>query len=294
MTIYSMTGFGRSELSSAQGWKITVELSSVNRKQLDCNISLPRELACCESKIQACVGTQIKRGYLKGLVAVESVADALANDFNTAALKLRVDALRRVARELDLDDDLSLSTLFCAPDFLKSGQSELNAVELWPDLEKALLLALKNLKAMRRAEGGALALDLLKRFESLRWITEQIAEIAPEVPLRYKETLEQRIEKLLNQSVGIDADIIAREVAVYADRCDISEELTRLESHFAQTREIFEKGGLCGRTLDFICQEMFREINTTGSKAGDARISKLVINFKAGLEAAREQVQNIE
>ncbi len=294
MAIYSMTGFGRSEVSSEQGWKITVELSSVNRKQLDCNVSMPRELASCESKVQACVGSQIKRGYLKGLVSVESVADALSGGVNIAAVKLQVDALRRVARELNLEDDLTLSSLLCVPDFFKSSGVELNSVEIWPDLEKALLLALKNLKAMRRKEGDALEVDLLERFDALRRIMEQIAGLAPEVPLQYKKTLEQRIENLLAKSAGMDTDIIAREVAVYADRCDISEELTRLESHFTQTKETFKKGGLCGRTLDFICQEMFREINTTGAKAGDAKISKLVINFKAGLEAAREQVQNIE
>ncbi len=294
MAIYSMTGFGRGEFSSKQGCKITVELSSVNRKQLDCNVSMPRELASCESKLQSCVGSHIKRGYVKGSVVIESTSDTVAGGLNISAVKSQVDALRRVAEELNLDDDLTASSLLRMPEFLKSRQVEINSELLWPDVEKAVVKALKKLKSMRRVEGAALESDICKRLTALRRISQQIAKIAPEVPVQYKKTLEQRIDKLLAKSAGMDADIIAREVAVYADRCDISEELTRMESHFSQTDKIFAKGGLCGRTLDFICQEMFREINTTGAKAGNAEISKRVINFKAGLEAVREQVQNIE
>lgn len=294
MAIYSMTGFGRGDVSSKQGCKITVELSTVNRKQLDCNVSMPRELASCESKLQSCVGSQIKRGYVKGSISVESSSEDLSGGLNITAVKSQVHALRRVAEELDLDDDLTASSLLYMPEFVKSRQVEINPEKLWPDVQKAVLKALKKLKAMRKAEGDALEKDVRKRFASLRRISQQIAKIAPKVPLQYKKTLEHRIDKLLTKSAGMDADIIAREVAVFADRCDISEELTRLESHFDQMEKIFDKGGLCGRTLDFICQEMFREINTTGAKAGNVEISKRVINFKAGLEAVREQVQNIE
>jgi uncharacterized protein (TIGR00255 family) len=122
MAIYSMTGFGRGEFSSKQGCKITVELSSVNRKQLDCNVSMPRELASCESKLQSCVGSQIKRGYVKGSVVIESTSDTVAGGLNISAVKSQVDALRRVAEELNLDDDLTASSLLRMPEFLKSLQ----------------------------------------------------------------------------------------------------------------------------------------------------------------------------
>ena len=123
------------------------------------------------------------------------------------------------------------------PEFLKSRQVEFNPENIWPDVQKAVLKALKKLKAMRKVEGDALEQDVRKRFASLRKISQQIAKIAPKVPLQYKKTLEQRIDKLLVKSAGMDADVIAREVAVFADRCDISEELTRLESHFVQTEK---------------------------------------------------------
>jgi len=143
-------------------------------------------------------------------------------------------------------------------------------------------------------EGGALERDLRERFTALEVLSREIAGLAPAVPIAYKAMLERRLAELLGDGQLVDPALIAREVAVFADRCDVSEELTRLASHFGQVTKVFDTGGPCGRTLDFICQEMFREINTTGSKANDAEISRLVIAFKAGLETVREQVQNIE
>lgn len=296
MAVYSMTGFGRGEISSKHGCTITVELSSVNRKQLDCSISMPRELASCESKLQTRVASQIKRGYVKGAIVVEksSAGSGSAEGADLNTLKKQVAALRKAASLLKLEDDLTASSLLRMQDLFKPGQFDIKADRLWPDVDKAVTKALKKLKDMRRIEGEALEKDVRKRFSALRKICLQIEKLAPEVPVLYKKNLEQRISNLLEKSAGVDREILAREVAVFADRCDISEELTRLTSHFDQVDKVFEKGGVCGRTLDFICQEMFREINTTGAKAGYAEISRRVINFKAGLEAVREQVQNIE
>lgn len=293
MAVYSMTGFGRGEMSDKKGFKVSVELSSVNRKQLDCNVSLPRELAACESRLQTLVGEAVKRGYVKGAVSVENTA-ALEYRLDMPALKGQVDALREAAAELNLKDDLTASSLLRMPEFLKTRSAELDAETVWPDVEKALGKALKKLRAMRLAEGEALEKDIRARLAKLRKICRRISRIAPGVPVQYKKLLEQRLAALVDRSVGIDGDVIAREVAVFADRCDVSEELTRLESHFDQAGKVLDKGGVCGRTLDFICQEMYREINTTGSKASNAEIARLVIEFKAGLEAVREQVQNIE
>jgi uncharacterized protein (TIGR00255 family) len=147
---------------------------------------------------------------------------------------------------------------------------------------------------MRQSEGMVLEVDLLKRFEALRVVSRKISTLALKVPAQYKKSLERRLKNLLASDAEVDRELIAREIAVFADRCDVSEELTRLESHFEQVFSTIERGGACGRRLDFICQELFREINTTGAKANNAKISELVIDFKAGLEAAREQVQNIE
>jgi uncharacterized protein (TIGR00255 family) len=290
-----MTGFGRGEACEGTV-KAVVELSTVNRKQFDCNVSMPRELASLDSKVQALVHTRISRGYVKGLVTVsassESPSGAGALDMKTLAAQ--VSALRAAAQALGLADDLAASALLRLPDVLRPRMLPDDPLEVWPLIERTVLAALDNLDAMRRREGGALEQDLRARLAALEALSLEIAKLAPAVPVAYRAVLEKRLSDLLGSGGVADAALVAREVAVFADRCDVSEELTRLASHFAQAGTLFEAGGACGRTLDFLCQEMFREINTTGSKANDAEISRRVIDFKAGLEAVREQVQNIE
>lgn len=290
--ISSMTGFGRGEAGDGTR-KVTVEIGSVNRKQFDCNITLPRELAVLEGKLQSFIRARVTRGYLKGSVSV-SVAEGMPPSPDLSQLRPQIAALRAAASALGLSDDLTASSLLALPDaarcFLSPGAPE----NIWPLLESALAEALDRLTAMRLAEGENLKRDLLSRLDALRHIEGEIAGRAPTVPQRYREALEKRLTALLPAENAIAPELLAREVAAFADRCDISEELTRLDSHFKQADKIFADGGACGRTLDFLCQEMFREINTAGSKANDAEIARLVILFKTGLEAIREQVQNIE
>ena len=295
MSILSMTGFGRGEIIK-KGYKVTVELSSVNRKQFDCNISMPRELMSCDAKLQKIVGTHIKRGYIKGLVSVERSSESIrgCGGMELSAIKQQVDAMRGVAAKLNLEDDLTLSSLFKIQMLMKSTATIDDPQAIWSDVEKTVVKALKKLKDMRRREGEVLEKDVCKRLKTLQRITTQIEKIAPKVPGCYQKTLQQRLKRLVAKESLVDKDALAREVAVFADRCDISEELTRLKSHFMQFEKVLDRGGVCGRTLDFICQEMFREINTSGSKANNADISRRVIDFKAGLEAVREQIQNIE
>jgi len=295
MSIMSMTGFGRGE-ASASGVKIVVELSAVNRKQFDCSFSMPREWVSLESKLQALVHARVSRGYVKGLVSV-TAADAESG--NAAKLDLttvaaQVAALRDAAKKLGLADDLTASVLLRLPDILRANVVPSDPQEVWPLTEQATQAALERLETMRRREGKILEQDLCARFASLKALSGEIAHLAPAVPLAYKETLGKRLAELLGPGCVADPALVAREVAVFADRCDVSEELTRLASHFVQVGKVLDAGGACGRTLDFLCQELFREINTTGSKANDAEISRRVIAFKAGLEAVREQVQNIE
>ena len=148
---------------------------------------------------------------------------------------------------------------------------------------------------MRLREGAAIRADLRQRLSALRTLADEIAGLAPQVPRRYREVLRTRIAELMSdQGVALEADALVREVALFADRCDISEELTRLASHFDQAAALLDGDAPCGRPLDFLCQEFFREINTIGSKANDGAITRRVIAFKTGLEAVREQVQNIE
>ncbi|MDD4622605.1 MAG: YicC family protein [Kiritimatiellae bacterium] len=294
MALKSMTGFGRGEANGG-GVKVAVELSTVNRKQFDCNFSIPRELACLDAKMHALAHGRISRGYVKGLVTVAAVegADASAG-LNAAPARRQIEAIRGMARELGLADDLTASSLLRLPEALRPGLLPENPLEFWPVLETALSAALESLDVMRLREGDALEQDLRQRFHELRKISDAIAALAPAVPSSYKTALEKRLADLLGGGAAVDPALLAREAAVFADRCDVSEELTRLASHFDQVGKVLSQGGACGRTLDFLCQELFREINTTGSKANNAEISRLVIDFKAGLEAAREQVQNIE
>lgn len=295
MAIVSMTGFGRGE-ASAGGVKTVVELSTVNRKQFDCNFSMPRELASLDSKLQALVHTRVSRGYVKGLVSVTAAgAEAgSANGLDLEMIAKQVAALRAAAARLGLADDLTASALLRFPDVLRPKVMPDDPLELWPLIERAALAALESLEVMRRREGQALEQDFRVRFSALERLGQAIAALAPAVPAAYKAVLEKRLAELLGPGCVADPALVAREVAVFADRCDVSEELTRLASHFAQVDKVLDAGGACGRTLDFLCQELFREINTTGSKANQAEISRLVIDFKAGLEAVREQVQNVE
>ncbi|MBO4288290.1 MAG: YicC family protein [Kiritimatiellae bacterium] len=290
--INSMTGFGRGEASDGAR-KITVEIGSVNRKQFDCNVALPRELAVLDGKLQSLIHSRISRGYIKGAVVVSAVEGGTSEP-DLSQLRPQISAIRAAANALNLRDDLTAASLLAFPDALKTCLLAGGAEDIWPLLEEALSAALDRLTAMRRTEGENLKCDLLSRLDALRRIKEEIAARAPSIPLRYRETLEKRLTALLPPENPVAPELLAREVAVFADRCDISEELTRLDSHFQQADKIFKDGGACGRTLDFLCQEMFREINTTGSKANDAEIARLVIAFKTGLEAVREQVQNIE
>jgi uncharacterized protein (TIGR00255 family) len=295
MAIVSMTGFGRGE-ASAGGVKTVVELSTVNRKQFDCNFSMPRELASLDSKLQALVHTRVSRGYVKGLVSVTAscVEAGSANGLDLEMIATQVAALRAAAARLGLADDLTASALLRFPDVLRPKVMPDDPLELWPLIERAALAALESLEVMRRREGQALEQDFRVRFAALERLGQAIAALAPAVPAAYKAVLEKRLAELLGPGCVADPALVAREVAVFADRCDVSEELTRLASHFAQVDKVLDAGGACGRTLDFLCQELFREINTTGSKANQAEISRLVIDFKAGLEAVREQVQNVE
>jgi uncharacterized protein (TIGR00255 family) len=296
MAIISMTGFGRGEVSE-NGVKVVVELSTVNRKQFDCNISMPRELGCLEAKLHALIHAEVSRGYVKGNVALKVVQGG--DDMrllNMELLKTQVAELREAARLLNVVDDLGVSALLQLPDAMNTASLFEHPEEAWGLIDQATKQALKQLGQMRAREGAALEADLRRRFLELKVLSETIAPLAATVPKQYQATLEKRLSDLLGEGAKgvVDPALLAREVAVFADRCDVSEELTRLASHFVQVVKVLDEGQASGRTLDFLCQEMFREINTTGSKANDAEITRLVIAFKAGLEAAREQVQNVE
>lgn len=295
MSLMSMTGRGAGSASGRLA-RVEVELSSVNRKQLDVAVGLPRALAPLEAAVQRRIRQTISRGRITGDVRVtwSAQAQAAAVRVDTDLAKAQIAALRTAARRLDLPDDLTASALLALPDVILSGQPSADIAALAPLVDKALGAALARLQAMRRKEGLALARDLRARLKTLEGLTDRIGARAPAVAAAYREGLLRRIDAALPEADPAGDERIAREVALFADRSDITEERVRLRSHLAQARGLLAGNGAAGRTLDFLVQEMGREINTIGAKANDAALTRHVIAFKTELERIREQAQNIE
>jgi uncharacterized protein (TIGR00255 family) len=274
---------------------VEVELSSVNRKQLEVRLNLPRSLASLESRMVERIQESLSRGQVTGGVVVR-ISEGLRQKSLRVDRHLAlayVNELRRTARALKLTDDLSASLLIGLPEVVSYSGADQDAEHVWPVLQKALRAAIKQLLAMREREGGSLALDLQRRFAKLEGHLDHIRREAPEVTRRYRLALQARL-KQAGATLNADDPALLKELAIFADKSDISEEITRLDSHFKQAYGLLKSAEPAGRTLDFLAQEMFREINTIGSKANEVRITNQVIRFKTELERIREQVQNIE
>ena len=293
MPLKSMTGFGEGS-ASAGGICVTAEVSSVNRKQLDVNISLPRNLVALDARIQSRVRQEFSRGRISGIVRVEA-ADGTAGTvkIDGQLASQYIEGIRAVAKKLKLADDLGAETIARLPGLVSVEQEKLDADHVAAVLDEALDKALRGLSKMRTAEGRALAADLRERLALLEEGMKAIKTRSSGVVESYRAKLFQRLEDAGLEDLAADERMV-KEIAIFADRCDISEELTRLKSHLAQARKLLRSTEPVGRTLDFLCQELFREINTVGSKANEVEITRQVVAFKTELERIREQVQNIE
>jgi uncharacterized protein (TIGR00255 family) len=290
----SMTGYGRGE-ASRDGIKITTEITSVNRKQSEITVYLPRELEPLEAPARAELNKRIARGRVTvkvGLHAAEALPGQV--EVNTAVAKAYVDQLRKLARELKIEDKISLEALVRLPGVLGAGDDVSEAEKLWPILEQALVAAMDALVKMRVKEGAHLAKDLHGRMKAMRKGVATIKAVAPEMVKRYREQLQQRIANAGLPLPAEEDERLLKEVVYFADRTDISEELASLQSHFNQFDDCAKSEEPVGRTLDFLAQEMNREINTIGSKSQDSEVAREVVQFKAELEKFREQVQNVE
>ncbi len=290
-----MTGYGWGECSR-NGLKITVELSSVNRKQSEISINLPRELEVLEAQVRDEINRRIARGRLTARVTLhsgEGQETAQVRINRTLALAFSRE-LRQLARHLHLKEDLSLDLLLRAPGVLQSDSPVGDAVTFWPAVNKALQQALAMLLKMRAREGAHLRKDLGDRVAALRKAVACVRKQAPLVQQRYREQLTERIQNAGLEDLQLDEERLLKEVIFFADRSDISEELSRLQSHFQQFDDCLKSTDPIGRTLDFLAQEMNREINTIGSKANDSLVSRQVVILKTELEKFREQAQNVE
>ncbi len=288
-----MTGYGRGE-SSRNGTKFTVEISTVNRKQAELSLYLPRELDALENRARDEINSRIPRGRIVARVGFSASANGKSKvKIDTELAQQYAREFRKLAGEMKLKDDLNIDIILRAPGVMQQNEEALEVEELWPTLRKALRKALVDLLAMRAREGANLKKDLKKRVSLMRKSVTAINRQAPKTVKRHREQLCERLSTA-GLEVGFDEERVMKEVVIFSDRIDITEELTRLESHFEQFTDCTNSALPVGRTLDFLSQEMNREINTIGSKANDAQISRWVVVLKSELEKFREQVQNVE
>jgi uncharacterized protein (TIGR00255 family) len=288
-----MTGYGRGQ-SSQNGSKFSVELNSVNRKQSDVVVTMPRELTELEPRVRDVINTEVSRGRLNVVIAAHhttSTAPAAALDTDLARTYYR--AMVDLQKELNAAGEVSIETVLRAPGVLRVPEERVSIDDVWPHVESALKEALADLVKMREREGKHLAKDLIHRLKIVRGSVRKILSLQPGVLKRHRQSLHERIQRA-GVELPIDDERLVKEVIFFADKSDISEELTRLESHFAQFAHHLRKNEPVGRTLEFMCQEIGREFNTLGAKANDVEISQLVVTCKAEMEKIREQIQNIE
>lgn len=294
MALRSMTGYGQGD-SSAHGIRVVAEISSVNRRQLDVQINLPRSLSRLEPRAIEEMQKVLSRGRVTAEIRVDYQAKVKARSMkiNEDLGRAYLEQLRASAQRLNMSDDFTGSMLLNLPDVVQFTQMEEDVDRIWPILQRALRQALDGLVQMRVGEGSALQADLEKRVELMTKLVGRIELRAPKVVTRHRKALHDRISK-----AGVDVDMrderLLREVALFADKCDITEETTRLQSHLQQAGRLMRARSTNGKSLDFLAQEMFREINTIGAKGNDSIIVRYVVTFKSELERFREQVQNIE
>ncbi len=289
----SMTGYGRGE-SERGGAKISVEINSVNRRQSDIVVNLPRELSAFEPRVRQAVSDRVSRGRTNVVVAYDRSAGAARNlALDSALARSYHESMRTLQDELRVTGEITIGMILQAPGVLRFTDDGLAPGEAWPALEEALAVALDELVRMRAREGKHLAKDLIQRLKVVRQSLKEVRKLHPAVAEKYRVTLLDRLNKAGLEFAPNDERLL-KEVALFADRSDVSEELTRLESHLAQFAHHLRKDEPVGRTLEFITQEISRELNTLGAKAGDAEISRHVVACKSEVEKIREQIQNLE
>jgi uncharacterized protein (TIGR00255 family) len=291
--IKSMTGFGRGKV---QGEEIecSIEIKSVNHRYRELFLKLPRQLTFLEDKFRDKISNTVSRGKIEVFVTYQgrsSSSTEVILDHHLAASYVK--ALRELQLGYQLTDDISVSLLSKFPDVMKLQPKEINENQFWKTIEIALEEALESLGAMRVYEGEKLAQNLKNRIENITEYMNHIQKKAPFIPKEYERKLTQRIEEILEHQ-GVDQNRLAMEVALFADRCNIDEEIERMKSHTEQFVALLKDKDAVGRKLDFLVQEMNREVNTIGSKANDTEIVKFVVELKSEVEKLREQIQNIE
>lgn len=289
--IKSMTGFGRAKLEINEK-EYNIEIKSVNHKYSDVTVKIPKNISYLEEKVKKVVSENIARGKIDvSINLANNGAEGKIIKLNREIAKNYIQELRELARENEIVDDISVMEVIKLPDVL-NVQVEEDDDESWKELEQVLRDAINNFTQMREAEGEKIAKDLKLRIKDISKNIEKINEYSTGLIAEYVVKLENRVKELLK--IEIDKDRLMQEIVIYSDKCSIEEEITRLRSHIVQFERFLEEKIPIGKKMDFLIQEMNREINTIGSKAGCLNITNLVVEVKAQIENIREQIQNIE
>ncbi len=287
-----MTGFGRGEFSEGTS-TFSVDVRSVNHRYSDVSVRMPRSMSVLEEKVREFAGERISRGKVDVYINYNTFGQNSQVKLDTNLAKAYVDSLNTLKETFDIRDEISLSLLTRFPDIMALETVEQDMDELWGILKKALEMAFGSLVDMRLREGERLKKDLLEKLVTVKGFVENIKGKSYSIVDEYKNKLYDRIKELTND-IPIDENRLLTEVAVFADKSGIDEEIVRLESHMDELRKALDFNGPVGKKLDFIIQEMNREVNTIGSKITDLGILNNVISIKTEIEKIREQVQNIE
>ena len=291
--IKSMTGYGRA-VETVNGREFSVEIRSVNNRYLDCSVRLPRILSFGEETVKQAVKQSVSRGKVDVFVSVHSeLEDEVTVHLNRGVLEGYLGAMRQIAADFAVRDDISVSTLSRLPEVFSVEKAEVDEQQLLADLMLVVEKALCGYDAMRSTEGAALDNDLRSRGQTILALVAQVEAGNGQTVIDYRTRLENKLREVL-ANTAIDESRILTEAAIFADKVAVDEETVRLRSHLQQMTQMLDAGGAIGRKLDFLLQEMNREANTIGSKCTDVRLSRIVVDIKAELEKIREQTQNIE
>ncbi|MDZ4723493.1 MAG: YicC/YloC family endoribonuclease [candidate division Zixibacteria bacterium] len=291
--MYSMTGFGRAELKSRKE-KFLVEISTVNNRFLEFSLRLPRHLSPLEAKVRQLLNEHLERGKVHYYLSLEDADDAPKKyQLNTTAATAYAKQIRQLQKELKLTGELTVSDLLVFPQVVQADTEDVDLDVVWTSLKKVTESAITELNSMRKSEGLAMAADMKKRLDLMAKLVDTIEKTAESAVPNYAEKLRLRIKELLEVPLR-ESSRLEEEIAMFADRTDITEECVRFRSHVDQYRQALKDKEAVGRRLNFILQEMNREANTMGSKSAEFGVSTLVISLKEELEKIRELVQNVE
>ena len=291
--IKSMTGYGRAQ-GSFSGGDITVEVKSVNNRYLDCGVKLPRGYVYLEEGVKSQVQKAISRGKVDVFITINAAgADNVKISVNEPVAKGYIDAMHRLVQEYGIQDDISASAISRFSDVFLVEKQEQDENEVKSAISGVVAEALGAFDAMRTREGEALKTDLLQKAEGILTLVSKVEERSPITVKAYRERLTAKMQEELEDR-QIDEARIIQEAAIYADKVAVDEETVRLRSHVDQLQNMLSEGGVIGRKLDFLMQEMNREANTIGSKGNDVEQARNVVSIKSELEKIREQIQNIE